>query len=324
MAEAIIRFLIEPVSTVKFDVEIGSISSRIPTDTIWVGDNVSIANLVGRDVADTVTIGDSSVQSVTFTRNVADGSVVLDYAETSPPHPDDYVSPADGAALEVSRASADTVTAGDAVVKHISKAFADTATQGDSIQTITGPAVYVMSAKRETPSASPMSITGASAEDLMVVLLASSATISGGDGGWTYTSAFGPGWRAAYKVLTDGDISGSLISSTDVMQWAVYSNAKSISLKGTGGASGTSFNVAGFTKAANCAGMIGLGMGSSVTANVVFTAMTARRNAAAPSAFIVLSLDDYLTPNSYVNGTSWHCTASSGGTSYGALLEILH
>lgn len=163
MAEDIIVYRFESITSVRADVTTGSVVPKTVPNTVTMVDQVDIVGQYLRTFTDSVSINDSANILGTFTRQFSDVVTVPDNQDYYPPYPFDAVAMSDTLAALFVKSLADTATPTDAVSKLISIGLADSVTPGDSatpaivydtafpaMTSNTAPAGYVASANNET------------------------------------------------------------------------------------------------------------------------------------------------------------------------------
>lgn len=192
-------------------------------------------------------------------------------------------------------------------------------------------AQYVGSASHnEFSSGVPLPI-GVAVGDLCVVSYHAPRTLSGGAGsGWTTFTTDGGNVKASWKRLQAGDISTPLVldgnAPVTVMAWRGPTSISAQRTSGSGAAPASptvgSFSMTGFTKDAQCVGLVAFALGLNGTAEMPGPPWEFGVNAG-PLTF-QQAISTITTPSKYVNGTSLDCITSFGpGTGYAAVHELL-
>jgi hypothetical protein len=146
-----------------------------------------------------------------------------------------------------------------------------------------------------------VSLSAASVGDLMVIGVSGftgTPTITGGDGGWTWTAQSGQSFGFFWKLLTAGDITaGSLTVSGPDTFWACYKTGgpTSAAMKTAATATGTSLTIAGFAKAPNSGSVLALvrHAGNSATTPAGWTADLAEIGGTNGAGIYSIDADDY-------------------------------
>lgn len=160
--------------------------------------------------------------------------------------------------------------------------------------------------------------------DLVVAGVRSTATITGGAGGWLYSTPVGNG-KAAVKRLEIDDLLNVVQCAATPWVFGVYREPRSTIQRTSGSIAGTGPTLAGFEKSFFCVGLVGLGWSSGGTAEPIFPApWTQRQTVSSPdSNNTPFALYDLLDPSDYVDDATIHMGGSSSGTTYGVVHELL-
>lgn len=192
-------------------------------------------------------------------------------------------------------------------------------------------AQYVGSSSHNEFSAGVPLPIGVAVGDLCVVSYHAPRTLSGGAGsGWTTFTTDGANVKVSWKRLQAGDISTPLVldgnAPVTVMAWRGPTSISAQRTSGSGAAPASpavgSFSMTGFTKDAQCVGLVAftLGINGSATMSNLLWEFGVQ---AGPLTFYQ-QMQTITTVSKYVNGANLDCFTGSGpGTGYAAVHELL-
>ena len=142
-------------------------------------------------------------------------------------------------------------------------------------------------------------------------------SVGGAAGGFTSAGA------GSYRLLSPADLTASLSLLSEGV-WALYRGLFSVATVSTITApGGTSPTIPGFTKSANCAGLLFAGTtNSSATAGPTVAAPFSQLHSISPGgAGVHIGFGDLQDPAAYVNGAGIPMGISSNGSTTGYIME---